>query len=545
MEIFKEEPIEFKDLQETECILIKKESIEETSVGCDNDGKVEDEENIKDEVNPLQSDSDFSLNDKKRRKINMKNIDTSHSEGLIKAKKKKRVRTKELTSKVKLKSKTRKLQTEKLMDTSDKSNLDLSEQFIYFILEKVDELCENIMHGDPDVERSIKVNWDLNNAVNCYRSALHHEEQILIESDTKYNIGVEIDNISIAKDDMGVEIDSNCDVKDDKILEICNNYNAKDDMGVEIDNNCEKKDSAFDSNNSKKFKVPEKQNKKMQEKMNRKIIDDKIELVKKQCGKHTVTSMAEMLNIAKTTLRLRIKKEGIVFSETLTDCEFCEMKKSIQEFETDLLFPFMRFNSENDKFECSICNYLVPEICRKAKIPENSMDMPIKQDPSICVERSYLFQHIRSEHKNEINASKDTKLKQINDCGNFVCQKLYGKKTKAIQNFWCKKCIKELQLKKDNEIRIPKKIEVCSECGVKVQNMNQHLKNTHYAVKQICTYCSHEFSNEKNLKAHIKEVHEKIPCSQCGKQFGKGTKMKRHIEQGNLLRVIGNKTLRK
>ena len=541
MEIFKEEPIEFKDLQETECILIKKESIEEISVGFDNDGKVEGEENIKDEVNPLQSDSDFSLNDKKRRKINVKNINTSNSEGLINAGKKKRVRTKEL------KSKARKLQTEKMIDTSsDKLNLDLSEQFIYFILEKVDELCENIMDGDPDKERSIQVNWDLNNAVNCYRSALDLEEQILIESDTKYDIGVEIDNNCIAKDDMGVEIDSNCDVKDDKILEMDNNYNAKDDIGVEIDNNCEKKDSAFDSNNSKKFKVPEKQNKKMQEKMNRKIIDDKIELVKKQCGKHTVTSMAEMLNIAKTTLRLRIKKEGIVFSETLTDCEFCEMKKSIQEFETDLLFPFMRFNSENDKFECSICNYLVPEICRKAKIPENSMDMPIKQDPSICVERSYLFQHIRSEHKNEINASKGTKLKEINDCGNFVCQKLYGnRKTKTIQKFWCKKCINELQLKKDNEMKIPKKFEVCSECGVKVQNMNQHLKNTHYAVKQICTYCSHEFSNQYRLQAHIKEVHEKIPCSQCGKQFGKGTKMKRHIEQGNLLRVIDKKTLRK
>ena len=330
------------------------------------------------------------------------------------------------------------------------------------------------------------------------------------------------------------------------LVEIDNNYNAKDDMGVEIDNNCDVKDSAFDSNNSKKFEVPEKQNKKMQEKMDRKVIDDKIELVKKQCGKHTVTSMAEMLNISRTTLRLRIKKEGIVFSETLTDCEFCEMKKSIQEFETDLLFPFMKFNSENDKFECSICNYLVPEICRKAKIPENSMDMPIKQDPSICVERSYLFQHIRSEHKNEINASKGTKLKAINDCGNFVCQKLYGnRKTKTIQKFWCKKCINELQLKKDNEMKIPKKIEVCSECGVKVQNMNQHLKNTHYAVKQICTYCSHEFSNQRRLQAHIKEVHEKIPCSQCGKQFGKGTKMKRHIEQGNLLRVIDNKTLRK
>ena len=63
MEIIKEEPIEFKDLQETECILIKKESIEETSVGCDNDVKVEnfvDSYNVKSETRDI-SESDLEV----------------------------------------------------------------------------------------------------------------------------------------------------------------------------------------------------------------------------------------------------------------------------------------------------------------------------------------------------------------------------------------------------------------------------------------------------------------------------------------------------
>ena len=52
------------------------------------------------------------------------------------------------------------------------SNLELTEDFIFFILRQVDVLCENIRNGDPDQERTIEVNKNLNNAVNCYRSKL-------------------------------------------------------------------------------------------------------------------------------------------------------------------------------------------------------------------------------------------------------------------------------------------------------------------------------------------------------------------------------------
>merc|ERR1712129_650219 len=70
------------------------------------------------------------------------------------------------------------------------SNLQPSEEFIIFILKQVDELCENIKNGDPDVERVIEVHQGLNNVMSCYRNTLSLEKQILIKSEPQdhYNL---------------------------------------------------------------------------------------------------------------------------------------------------------------------------------------------------------------------------------------------------------------------------------------------------------------------------------------------------------------------
>ena len=75
----------------------------------------------------------------------------------------------------------------------ENSNLQLSEEFIVFILAQVDNLCENIKNGDPDVERTLEVNQSLNNAVTCYRNKLSLEKQILIKSEDQeyYNDQIE------------------------------------------------------------------------------------------------------------------------------------------------------------------------------------------------------------------------------------------------------------------------------------------------------------------------------------------------------------------
>ena len=52
---------------------------------------------------------------------------------------------------------------------SDEVVLELTEEFLTEILKTVDELCNKIKNGDPDLERTLEVNQILNYGVNCYR----------------------------------------------------------------------------------------------------------------------------------------------------------------------------------------------------------------------------------------------------------------------------------------------------------------------------------------------------------------------------------------
>jgi len=66
--------------------------------------------------------------------------------------------------------------------------------FVIFILRQVDELCENIRNGDPDLERTLEVNQNLNNAVYYYRSKLDQKKHVLIDSDQNADVGIESDD---------------------------------------------------------------------------------------------------------------------------------------------------------------------------------------------------------------------------------------------------------------------------------------------------------------------------------------------------------------
>ena len=72
----------------------------------------------------------------------------------------------------KLKVETNEFQVNEQNDEIVSSNIELSEQFIVLILKQVDKLCENIKYGDPDLERTMEVNENLNNAVSCYRNKI-------------------------------------------------------------------------------------------------------------------------------------------------------------------------------------------------------------------------------------------------------------------------------------------------------------------------------------------------------------------------------------
>merc|ERR1712129_402594 len=95
---------------------------------------------------------------------------------------------------IKLEIESNELKDKKQISSTISSNLEVSEQFILFILKQVDEICENIKNVDPDTKRSKKVNHNLNNAVISYRNMLDFEKEIFGETEYYDDIGIESEN---------------------------------------------------------------------------------------------------------------------------------------------------------------------------------------------------------------------------------------------------------------------------------------------------------------------------------------------------------------
>jgi len=130
--------------------------------------------------NPSETESDYSPKKKKckQRKMSKRKIETVRKIGEDSQKTKgkmKRHNIKKEKPKYEFDEEPNILEEEKNTKLSEGMNLDLTEEFIIFILQQVDELCENIKNGDPDDQRTLEVNQNLNNAVSCYRTKLHEK----------------------------------------------------------------------------------------------------------------------------------------------------------------------------------------------------------------------------------------------------------------------------------------------------------------------------------------------------------------------------------
>ena len=89
------------------------------------------------------------------------------------------------------------------------SDINLSEEFLSAILKQVDELCDSIKNGDPNLERTITVNQNLNDAVSYYRNKLFLFDSKLDE--TKNNIDDYYEELPIYSETEYVEKDSDTD----------------------------------------------------------------------------------------------------------------------------------------------------------------------------------------------------------------------------------------------------------------------------------------------------------------------------------------------
>ena len=393
------------------------------------------------------------------------------------------------------------LEEEKNTKLSEGMNLDLTEEFINFVLQQVDELCENIKNGDPDNERTLEVNQNLNDAVSCYRGKLDLEKQItFIQSENED----------------GADINYYPEIPKEK---------GKLKIG-----NKEKKNMV-----SKVTKPKVSRAKKLNKKTDSKEIDES-----SKDQPDSIKIFSESSNTNKKYEVVYVKSDNNALKEKVTvskpiptkDYSYClelmkettdDPKNEQIEFKNEILFEFMDLR-ENDILHCSLCN--------KAR--------PLK-------DKSNMFRHMRSVHKNELKAkSKEIidsdSIEQKFDCEKGICLKLYGPFHRKL---WCLKCIEarsevtqigktmkkirqqEKKLKQ-KESGITKEKEICPECGAKVTNVKQHIKFKHEIDKQKCPQCGKEFKNVLHLQSHMK-FHEKVPCPHCGKPYVL-SKLNLHIE---------------
>ena len=454
------------------CAQIKVEDVEADDTEQFNSIVKDDFRNKIDPIKVSKNDSDYSPKKKKQKKTNTeKKVTKQQKNGeklMTKEGKKKKLQVKIETFDENFKILEKKyFESNEQFQLGESSNLELSEEFIALILNTVDELCENIKIGDPDIQRTLEVNKNLNDAVSCYRNNLDTKKQIKSKS---------INNEDYDYEEANFESDDNFDPT------------SKNPKG-----------------------------KKRRGRPSKPQCDKMLEFIRNQCGSHSITAMSVMLHMNAESIKIRMKKEGIDFSKKpkhdspsiqSEDCYFCQMKKDNENVNPSMLFPFVKYNKDQGKaFQCTICSF-------KGK------------------DRSLMFTHIASIHKNEIyaEASNNSKLEERYDCGEGTCKKMYYKAEE--KKYWCKKCFRISQTTKAEKPKPEKKPivikqKLCPECGASTTSLSKHL-NRHHGEKQTCSYCGNEYAGIESLKSHINIVHEKIPCTQCGKLVGIA-RMNRHI----------------
>ena len=356
---------------------------------------------------------------------------------------------------------------------------DISEEFLSKILKTVDELCDDIKNGDPDIERMLQVNLNLNNAVSCYKNILSLRKQNLVQRKNQ-------DHVNHMKREI---IQSyQCDFKDNQITIGLENFGQSD----EKDDN-----RGFENLQSEENRKSRK----------RKIL--KKEIVVKNADKKLGNGIDSLLSESENTL---IEKQTECKDQMINqDSGNAAFERTEKVFNYDDIsdiqsYPYLRFDNEKGMFQCSICNHFT----RK---------------------RSDSLKHIKQKHKKEIR-SKEEGLNDIivaenDNCQKSFCKKLYGSHGVG-RRFWCKEC-KKLRISiKKNQIR---KKELCQECGKNVRCLRDHMLRVHTVETVKCSICEKMLKNAKVLKAHNRAVHdEKVPCVHCGKLYGMASRMFLHVQ---------------
>ena len=76
--------------------------------------------------------------------------------------------------------------------------------------------------------------------------------------------------------------------------------------------------------------------------------------------------------------------------------------------------------------------------------------------------------------------------------------------------------------------------ELCGKVFAKCKNLKMHVKTVHQGIKMSCHICTKEFCNKEDLKTHLRRVHEGDQnyntCPTCRKAFSRPGNLYTHIK---------------
>ena len=111
------------------------------------------------------------------------------------------------------------------------------------------------------------------------------------------------------------------------------------------------------------------------------------------------------------------------------------------------------------------------------------------------------------------------------------------------EKFKCEKCLKTFSyLKRFNDHQIQgncDKVINCLQCGIKVKdakNLKSHIKNVHERPIYQCGDCSKFFPSQKTVQNHLNSFHMKNECIFCKKIFKNANTLRSHISSDCVVR---------
>ena len=265
-----------------------------------------------------------------------------------------------------------------------------------------------------------------------------------------------------------------------------------------------------------------------------KMSPDMIELMGKQCGKHSNMTMAKVLNLNVRNIQRQIKTGKITFSKHDGECHFCIYNEEVLNLSDGMI--------DTLKDQCKIHRSLtliehtgLNEIVVKRWLKEHASKFPINT-----------FNIYRSNNQCELCKSIKKEAKCPNCPTSFENRELLNQHIDSVHDgkkpFPCKICqatfFSESGLENHKErkhnpnYKGEKKIE-CHLCQKFCTNLNYHMKKFHIKQQELlCSKCPAKFYAKYSLKKHFEAVHEgkKLhKCKLCDMSFAHKHDLKRHV----------------